>query len=258
MSMSPSKPTQPSLWKWTTTAFSPSPEFARPQGWKILFPLALVSLWGCLVPPPPCDPGGQKGALCAEPCCPSETGSSLRTVTWEKEKCPVLGSSDSHLQAGRGTHIALSSLVPQAWKKTFWMDSKKLQMMGVRQGNLMTRTDTGVGGQGLGAAQHKASLCRRHWVSASSPRLLSRKARPVTSTQCSPTHKPSTSLFLTDIKICSDKLSAIAEIWSDIDFSNCLYRPGHKANLFLSTVIADAGLRQEGPAACGTRRQHPQ
>lgn len=84
------------------------------------------------------------------------------------------------------------------------------------------------------------------------PRLLSRKPHPVTSTQCSPTHKPSTSL-LTDIKICSDKLSATAEIWSDVDFSNCLDRPRHEANLFLSTVIADADLRQEGPVACEKR-----
>lgn len=43
------------------------------------------------------------------------------------------------------------------------------------------------------------------------PRLLSRKARPVTSTQCSQTPEPSASL-LPGIKICSDKLSATAEM----------------------------------------------
>lgn len=38
------------------------------------------------------------------------------------------------------------------------------------------------------------------------------KGPPVTPTQCSPAHQSSTSLFLTDTKICSDKLSATAEI----------------------------------------------
>lgn len=56
---------------------------------------------------------------------------------------------------------------------------------------------------------------------------------PVTSTQRPPTHEPRASLFLTDIKICSDKLSATAEIRSDIDSSNCLDWPRHKANLLV-------------------------
>lgn len=113
-------------------------------------------------------------------------------------------------------------------------------------------TDIGVGGPDLGQPRMRLLCAAGTGCQPARPRLLSRKARPVTSTQCSPTHKPSTSL-LTDIKICSDKLSATAEIWSDVDFSNCLDRPRHEANLFLSTVIADADLRQEGPAACEKR-----
>lgn len=75
----------------------------------------------------------------------------------------------------------------------------------------MIHSDIGVGFRVWG--QHAG----RGWLvlqalGASSPSPPLQKACPVTSTQCSPTHEAGTSLFLTDIKICSDKLSATAEI----------------------------------------------
>lgn len=109
---------------------------------------------------------------------------------------------------------------------------------------------------GGGRIPAKATLCRSRGEALHGSRLLCQAGQPRHFHSASPTHQACAALFPTDIKIWSDKLSATAAMGSDIDFSNCLDRPRHKANLFLSPVIADAGLMRGGPAACGDTEQH--